>query len=435
MAVCTAWLAAGAEPAAPGARAFQSAGNPILGDGSFYSADAAPLSHDGRLYLYVGRDEPELFHGGFVMNEYGVFSTDDPATGKWTLHPRNLVPGEVFSWATGKKAFAGHCIRGKDGRFYWYVPVEAKGDAPRMAIGVAVSDSPVGPWRDPAGKPLVTWKNVFGDSDRGQEVIDPHAFIDKDGKPYLYWGSWGVARVVGLADSMIGTTGEIRVMDGLDAFFEAPWVINRGGTYYMAYDWKRGGSEWTPSNYQACIGYPTSASPTGPWKFQGIILSGTSATTVHPSIIEHAGKWWITYHTRDAKDGGHFRRAVAIDELQWDGDRILPVRPTRADPPEFRLTNNLARDAKASASFTEQPPMTLAALNDGRATSVRLPPDQWGDYRGNMDTVESDWIRDEWECPCGLMAWASNSIRIQLDPPARGVETRIPRRGRRSGKR
>ena len=45
--------------------------------------------------------------------------------------------------------------------------------------------------------------------------------------------------------------------------------------------------------------------------------------------------------------GGHFRRAVAIDELQWDGDRILPVSPTRANPPEFRLTNNLARDAKA----------------------------------------------------------------------------------------
>ena len=74
MAVCTAWLAAGAEPAAPGARALQSAGNPILSDGSFYSADAAPLSHDGKLYLYVGRDEPSLFHGGFVMNEYVEFS-------------------------------------------------------------------------------------------------------------------------------------------------------------------------------------------------------------------------------------------------------------------------------------------------------------------------------------------------------------------------
>ena len=354
MAVCTAWLAAGAEPASPGARAFQSAGNPILGDGSFYSADAAPLSHDGKLYLYVGRDEPELFHGGFVMNEYGVFSTDDPATGKWTLHPRNLVPGEVFSWATGKKAFAGHCIRGKDGRFYWYVPVEAKEDAPRMAIGVAVSDSPLGPWRDPAGKPLVTWKNVFGDSERGQEVIDPHAFIDEDGKPYLYWGSWGVARVVGLADSMIETTGEIRVMDGLDAFFEAPWVIKRGGIYYMAYDWKRGGSEWTPSNYQACIGYATSDSPTGPWKFQGIILSGTSATTVHPRSSNTRGNGGL--HTIRATP-----RMAGISAARWPSTnssgmatascrcaRRAPTRPSSGSPTTSPATPRPARRSPSS---------------------------------------------------------------------------------------
>ena len=43
--------------------------------------------------------------------------------------------------------------------------------------------------------------------------------------------------------------------------------------------------------------------------------------------------------------------------------------------------------------------MTLAALNDGRATSVRLPPDQWGNYRGNTNTVESDWIRYDWDKP------------------------------------
>ena len=398
---------------APTPRPFQSAGNPILSDGSYYTADPAPLSHDGKLYLYVGRDEPELFQGGFVMNEYAVFSTEDPASGKWTLHPRNLAPGEVFAWATGKKAFAGHCLRGKDGRFYWYVPVEAKENALRMAIGVAVSESPLGPWTDPIGKPLVTWNDVFGESDRGQEVIDPHTFIDDDGKAYLYWGSWGVARVVELTDSMTEKAGEIRAMQGLDAFFEAPWVVKRNGVYHMVYDWKRGGSQWTPSNYQACIGHATSSSPTGPWTFRGIILSGTSATTVHPSIIEHGGKWWVTYHTRDAKDGGHFRRSVAIDEIKWDGDRILPVTPTRADPPEFHLTNNLARDAKVSVSFAEQPPTTIAALNDGRVTSVRLPPDQWGNYRGNTNSVESDWIRYDWDMPVRI---GGAGIMFHQDP-------------------
>ena len=231
------------------ARTFHSDGNPILGDGSYFSADAAPLSADGKLYIYAGHDEPPENVGGFVMYDYGVFVTSDPESGEWELHKGNLDPDKVFAWPTGNKAFAGHCTRGPDGQFYWYVPVEAKlPELPNsMAIGVAVSDSPLGPWRDPIGRPLVSWKDVFGDSTAGQEVIDPHVFTDDDGVSYLYWGSWGVARAVKLDKSMTAMDGPIETMTGLDAFFEAPWVFKRNGTYYLAYDWKRRGTEFTPS--------------------------------------------------------------------------------------------------------------------------------------------------------------------------------------------
>ncbi|QDU56620.1 family 43 glycosylhydrolase [Aeoliella mucimassa] len=383
---------------------FHSAGNPILGDGQYYSADAAPLSVDDTLFIYGGHDEPPPTVGGFVMHDYGVFVTQNPTAGEWKLYPHNLVPGSVFDWATGNNAYAGQVARGPDGRFYWYAPVESRAtNVPnRMAIGVAVSDSPLGPWTDAIGQPLVSWTTVFGDNKIGQEVIDPHVFCDDDGKVYLYWGSWGVARVVELHESMIELKGEITTMAGLDGFFEAPWVFKRDGTYYLAYDWKKGGSEWTPSNYQAAIGYATSSSPTGPWTFQHIILSGTSATTVHPSIVEHNDRWWITYHTRDAEAGGHFRRSVAIDEVHWQGDQMLPVEQTWANPPMLQLTNNLAIDATASASYTEQPPMTLRALNDGRPPVVRLPPDQWGNYRGNRSSNQSDWVQYDWDIPVAI---------------------------------
>ncbi|TWT37063.1 Xylosidase/arabinosidase [Posidoniimonas corsicana] len=390
---------AGASEAA--SRALPSRGNPIIGDGSYFAADAAPLSADGKLYIYFGHDEAEPWQGGFVMSEYGVLEIGDPTSGEWTLHEANLKPGKVFDWATGQSAYAGHATRGPDGRFYWYTPVQWKNRdvANRMAIGVAVSDSPVGPWEDAIGKPLLTWLDVFGDSRRGQEVIDPHVFTDDDGTVYLYWGSWYVARVVKLAPSMTATEGEIKRLAGLDAFFEAPWVFKRDGVYYMLYDWKRGGSKWTPSNYQAAIGYATAESPLGPWEFQDIILSGTSSTTVHPSMVEHDGRWWVTYHTKDSAGGGHFRRSVAIDEAHWDGAKILPVKQTWADDPALRLTNNVAREAEVSASFTEQPPMTLAALNDGRPETVRLPPDTWGNYRGNTNKEETDWIQYQWDTP------------------------------------
>lgn len=396
-------------------KTFHSDGNPILGDGSYFSADAAPLSVDGKLYIYAGHDEPPPEVGGFVMHDYGVFVTTNPKSGDWALYQNNLDPDKVFKWASGYNAYAGQVSTGADGRFYWYVPVQSKEtDVPnQMAIGVAVSDSPLGPWKDAIGKSLAAWKDVFGDAKAGQEIIDPHVFIDDDGTVYLYWGSWGVARVVKLDKSMTKLDGEISVMSGLDAFYEAPWVFKRNDTYYLVYDWKLGGSKYTPSNYQAAIGYATSSSPTGPWKFQDMILWGTSSTTVHPSVIEHGGKWWITYHTKDAETGGHFRRSVAIDEVKWDGDKILPVEPTQANPPALELTNNLARDAELTASFSEEPPMSLAALHDGRPPVVRLPPDMWSTFRGNESKTESDWAQYTWKTPVPI---SGVGIMFHQDP-------------------
>ncbi|WP_408647051.1 glycoside hydrolase family protein [Tessaracoccus coleopterorum] len=159
----------------------------------------------------------------------------------------------------------------------------------------------------------------------------------------------------------------------------------------MAYDWKKGGSDCTPSNYQACIGYATASSPLGPWTYQGIILGGTSATTVHPSIIEFGGTWYITYHTKDAVNGGHFRRSVAIDEIGWDGDKLLPVTPTLANDPLKTPMANVARNAHLSATYTETPrcgsahsttaapPRRCCRPTSGATTAA--PPVRWSRIR------------------------------------------------------
>lgn len=412
-----------ASASTPAPERFESRGNPILGDGSYYSADGATLSHEGKLYIYFGNDRPDRWVGGFVMPEYGILATEDPGSGDWELYRKALVPDRIFKWATGKNCFASHVERGPDGRFYWFTPVEWKGREvhDRMAIGVAVSDTPVGPWKDAIGKPLVTWKDVFGERRRGTPLIDPTILQDDDGQVYMYWGTFWAAYVVKLAPSLTETIGENVRVRGWDGFFEAPWVFKRSGTYYMLYDWKVGGSEWTPSNYQAAIGYATAPSPMGPWAFQGIILHRTSATTVHPSMIEHDGQWWITYHTRDAKGGGHFRRSISIDEVEWDGDRILPVEQTWANPPRLRLTRNVAHVAKSSASYSEEPPMTIWALNDGVPDTATLPPDFWSSYRGNQSKVESDWVRYDWPEPVridGVGLWF-NEDRNWHRPPQR----------------
>ena len=82
----------------------------------------------------------------------------------------------TFSWAIGD-AWAGQAIE-RNGKFYWYVPVKHQNGS--NAIGVAVSNSPTGPFSDALGRPLVG--PAFG-------YIDPTVFIDDDGQAYLYWGN------------------------------------------------------------------------------------------------------------------------------------------------------------------------------------------------------------------------------------------------------
>src|SRR5699024_4224626 len=64
-------------------RSFHSEGNPIISDGSRYTADAATLVADDTLYIYAGSDEAAPQFGGFDMNEYDILATTDVAGGQW----------------------------------------------------------------------------------------------------------------------------------------------------------------------------------------------------------------------------------------------------------------------------------------------------------------------------------------------------------------
>jgi hypothetical protein len=86
----------------------------------------------------------------------------------------------------------------------------------------------------------------------------------------------------------------------------------------------------------------------------GVVLPPVSSTTSHPGFAEFKGKWYITYHTADAKGGDHFRRSVAIDELHWDDSvspaRMRMVQPTPRPVMDLPPQRNIAPAARASAS-------------------------------------------------------------------------------------
>src|SRR5690242_3871292 len=147
--------------------AAASADNPIIQ--TIYTADPAPLVFNDRVYLYTGHDEDGSTN--FTMREWRVWSSADMVN--WTDHgsPMSLA---TFRWAS-LNAWAGQAVF-RNGKFYWYVPVRMSSGA--QAIGVGVSDSPTGPFRDALGRPLIQ-----------NAEIDPTVYIDSDGQAYLFYGN------------------------------------------------------------------------------------------------------------------------------------------------------------------------------------------------------------------------------------------------------
>jgi len=144
--------------------------NPIVQTN--YTADPAPMVHDGTVYLYTTHDEDKTVRNFFTMNDWRCYSSTDMVN--WTDRGC-ILSYKDFSWARGD-AWAGQCVF-RNGKYYFYVPMNQKNGV--NAIGVAVSDSPTGPFKDAIGAPLLT----------GYGYIDPSVFVDDDGQTYLYWGN------------------------------------------------------------------------------------------------------------------------------------------------------------------------------------------------------------------------------------------------------
>jgi hypothetical protein len=370
------------------------ADNPIVTE--IYTADPAALVDDGRLYIYTGRDEASPTQNQFVMREWRTFSSDAPATEPeaWTDHGATLALDD-FAWADAN-AWASEVEVGPDGRYYWFVSVDGTTDPGWMNIGVAVGDSRTGPFTDAIGGPLIR-----DDMPNSSALnIDPTVLVDDDGQAYMWWGSFWQPRMVTLGDSMTELTSEIVTPQGLAGFWEAPWVFERDGTYYMAYASNEniGGDSCVTSSSFACIRYATADDPLGPWTHRGIVLDQVSSTTNHPAIVEFDGQWWMVYHTADAPDGGNFRRSVAIDRLFFNDDGTMqkvvqtPI-PVEPDP---EPTDNAALSALPSCSSTS-PWESCAAINDG------IDPSQSNDAVnprwGTWPNAGTQWIQLEWPRP------------------------------------
>ncbi|MBA4320286.1 MAG: glycoside hydrolase [Flavobacterium sp.] len=278
--------------------------NPIIKDK--YTGDPAALVYKDKVYLYAGHDEAPNDFNFYKMNEWLVYSSSDMVN--WQEHS---VPLKVtdFAWAKGD-AWAAQVIE-RNGKFYWYVTVE-HGTIPGKSIGVAVSDSPTGPFKDALGKAIIT-NDMTTKTNISWDDIDPTVMIDDDGQAYLFWGNT-VCHYAKLKENMVELDGSIQTID-LPNFTEAPWIHKRKDWYYLSYAYQ----------FPEKIAYAMSKSINGPWEFKGVLneLAGNSNTN-HQSIIEFKGVPYFIYHNGSIQpNGGSFRRSVCVDKLYYNEDGTM----------------------------------------------------------------------------------------------------------------
>lgn len=313
-AFCFAFLACAAAllPSAP--RAL----NPIIQ--TIYSTDPAPVVFGDRVYVYTGHDEDGATN--FVMKNWWVFSSADMVN--WTAHGSPL---SLASFPFGARdAWAGQCVARQVDvgggqlatRYFWYVPM--RNSSGQTDIGVAVSESPTGPFVNATGnQPLLS-----------NAAIDPTVFIDGDGpdaQAYMYYGNPNFYYVK-LDKSMTAVVGSPVAVpvgkssgfgDGTKSLFtEGPWFYKRGDLYYMIFS--------TP--IPEFIGYSTSSSPVDGWTYRGKIMENDATSfTSHVGVVDFKGKSYIFYHNGKLPGGGGFQRSVAVESFTYGTDGTIPLIP------------------------------------------------------------------------------------------------------------
>jgi len=278
------------------------ADNPVIQ--TIYTADPFPMVHNGVCYLYTDHDEDNIVNNFYTMNDWKCYTSTDMVN--WNDHG-TVLSYKTFSWAQGD-AWAGQCIY-RNGKFYMYVPMTRANAGGARVIGVAVSDSPTGPFTDALGKPLI--------ANNGAQDIDPTVFIDDNGQAYLYWGNGNLYYVKLNQDMISYSGGVVTVSPKPSSYVEGPWLYKRSGLYYLAYAGMGSGSE--------NIAYATSNSPTGPWQSRGVIMpTEGSSFTNHPAIIDYMGNSYLFYHNSALPGGGSYHRSVCVEQFKYNSDGTIP---------------------------------------------------------------------------------------------------------------
>ncbi len=425
-------------------------GNPIGGydtEGNLiYGGDPAVLVDGDTVYMYQGHDASKS-GTAYEIPEWQCYSTKDLVNWKYEgvimKADKKSIPwakDEISAWA-GQVAKHYDKEAGKD-RYYFYHCTWDATSAGKQSIGVAVSDSPTGPFVD-KGEPLVkgdfTTKETSGWND-----IDPTVWIETDDKGeehrYLNWGNgknfscelnedmMSIKDINGDGQITFGYNSkeaDVIEMTAPSTFTEAPWIYRRKdadgkyyGKYYLfyAYGWREQMAYATTDNLLD-----------GKWEFGSILMpSAATSNTNHMAVFDFGGKTYFIYHNGSLPGGNGYRRTACITEVHFNEDgsvQPIPETATGISGTASKIYTSsgagLSHETFVNSSDDKVYPYKSIIIGENKGTETA--DGLWVIRQGKADKANDAYVSIESENKPGLYITVDDDGNVALAQDTTGM--------------
>lgn len=426
------------------------ASNPIGGldtDGNLiYGGDPAIMVDGDTVYLYTGHDvstDAQVAAAQYAITEWICYSTQDLMN--WNYEGPILNANTGISWKNlNDSAWAAQTVKhydkeaGKD-KYYFYYCTWDKTSKGKQSIGVAVSDSPTGPFVD-KGEPIVKGTDTEPQSSDWND-IDPTVWIETDSEGvehrYLAWGN-SKFYVCEMNEDMLSVkdlNGDGKITCGtsskdadiiekpVQAYTEAPWLYRRQdengnyyGDYYLFY----------ACNWREQSGYATTDNLLdGELKFGSVIMPpNATSNTSHMGVFDFKGKTYFLYHNGALPGGNGYRRIANLAELKFNEDgSVAPVPETASGifgNTCVIYTNSGKTLSHATWVNTLSDGDYPINLKVGSGLGENSDDAEWLIMDGKADQDKTAYVSIQSENKPGLYITASSSSKVMLSQDTDG---------------
>ncbi|MRT91971.1 family 43 glycosylhydrolase [Ancylomarina sp. 16SWW S1-10-2] len=327
--------------------------------------DAHTIIANGRLYLFGGHDQSWDTDDTWRMDRWEIRSTDNLIDWKkeGVILPTETYIGDLPNCWAGD-------ITERNGKYYWYFSNR------NISTGVMVANSPIGPFTDALGKPLLP-NGIIGKG----HPYDPEIF-EENGVYTMFFGAGHYYSVI-LGDDMISLAEKpqpviVTTKDGKDKWTaDKSTVFKRNDIYYLAWG----------------ANYAMSKQLRGPYIYEGDFLAGG-----HNNVFQWNGQWYVV---TENKDISLFYRGVSLKPLFFNEDGTIDVPDDDADYP------NIGRDWTFKHSKMGWNSLSGGTL-DWKVGSVS------GNIEGHTVIESSNWlITDLTKCKHLVLQLKNNSRSTQ----------------------